>query len=93
VLWWLVAWAVLANDASALSPLQGDVDFSGEDFNVPGYQNVFQNLNSAINSTKAAAGLGALEWLLFVATLVFLGETNPLPASSLVSLLHPFPES
>ncbi|KAL8377309.1 hypothetical protein RB595_008139 [Gaeumannomyces hyphopodioides] len=61
VIFWLASWASLAADGSALGTLSGyrygQVDAS--------------KYNTAAGCIKGAAGIGALTWLLFVATLVF----------------------
>jgi len=60
VIFWLCSWAVCAADASFF----GDFDY---------YYGYYGNVNSAVGCLKACAGLGALEWVLFVASLVGFG--------------------
>jgi hypothetical protein len=71
-LWWLISFALLANDASNLNNLES---LSLGDYGITG--DVGDHLSSkyktALDCEKAAAGLGALEWLLFVITLVMFG--------------------
>ncbi|EJT76483.1 hypothetical protein GGTG_06402 [Gaeumannomyces tritici R3-111a-1] len=57
VIFWLATWASLAADGSALGTVRG-------------YRDAAQ-YNTAAGCIKGAAGVGALTWLLFVATLVF----------------------
>ncbi|KLU85589.1 hypothetical protein MAPG_04612 [Magnaporthiopsis poae ATCC 64411] len=64
VIFWLASWASLAADGSALGT-------------IPTYRGVYPGstdtgrYNTAAGCIKGAAGVGALTWLLFVATLVF----------------------
>jgi hypothetical protein len=62
-LWWLVTWALLASEASSWNVY--DWDF--------GFNYLPKGWKTAIICTKAAAGLGALEWILFCYTLVAFG--------------------
>ena len=60
VIFWLSAFALLAEEASAFD----FVDSFGFDSLLPA------KWKSAEDATKAAAGLGALVWILFVVTLI-----------------------
>ena len=75
MIWWLVTFAVLAYDASVLSPLATDLD-GLSDFFIGDARGIYQHLKTATNLLKASAGIAALEWLLFVASLVFLGKSS-----------------
>jgi hypothetical protein len=71
-LWWLISFALLANDASNLNNLESlSVSDYGVTVNVGDY--LPSKYITALSCEKAAAGLGALEWLLFVITLVMFG--------------------
>jgi hypothetical protein len=60
-LWWLATIGVLGSEASAW-------DFATDlDPYLP------SNWNSAINAAKASPGMSALEWILFIITLVTFG--------------------
>jgi len=60
-LWWLVTVAILGSEASTW-------DFvTGVDPYLP------TNWNSAINAAKSSPGMSALEWILFVITLITFG--------------------
>lgn len=67
VIWWLCTWAVLASEAS-VSTRGLPLSFFPKYF------------RTATDCIKASAGLGALVWLLFLATLAFLGM-SPGPAA------------
>jgi hypothetical protein len=71
--WWLVTFAVLASEASAWGVVEGYsyVDAFGNVVNADSY--LPTNWKAAINCAKASAGLGALEWVLFIITLVMFG--------------------
>lgn len=64
VIFWLASWASLAADGSALGTIQS---YRGV---YPGSVDT-DRYNTAAGCIKGAAGVGALTWLLFVATLVF----------------------
>jgi hypothetical protein len=74
--WWLVTWALLASEASAWDIYGGVtyIDIYGNtqtiDTGLP------TNWKSAIDCGKASAGLGALEWVLFIITLVMFGTLS-----------------
>jgi len=71
-LWWLVSFALLANDASSLNNLESlSISYYGVTEDVGDY--LPSKYKTALSCEKAAAGLGALEWLLFVITLVMFG--------------------
>ncbi|KAE8446768.1 hypothetical protein EG329_011673 [Mollisiaceae sp. DMI_Dod_QoI] len=71
VVFWLTAWALLAQEASAWNAFQSAEDLENQDIADSGVQiDVFPHSKQAIGATKGAAGLGALTWLLFVITLV-----------------------
>jgi hypothetical protein len=74
-IFWLSNFALLADEAAGWDV----VDDFGLDVFLP------PNWNSAIAATKAAAGLGALEWALFIVTLVTF-SMSPSPTRS-----TPFP--
>jgi hypothetical protein len=61
VVFWLVAFALLARNASDYSSVESD------------YINLDKSVYDLYMATYSAAGLSALVWLLFVATLVWLG--------------------
>jgi hypothetical protein len=68
VIFWLATWALLASEASAFI-----TSFTEDGITIdlePYYPSKWK---TAINCTKASAGLGALEWVLFIITLVFFG--------------------
>jgi len=65
-IFWLSTFALLAEEAAAW-------DWVGDDFEGLGVYDVYPKWHSAISATKAAAGLGALVWLSFVATLIIFG--------------------
>jgi len=67
VLFWLVSWALTASEASLFTYLDG---FYLDDY--LGYGNG-KNYSSAVGTGKATAGIGALEWILFVITLIVFG--------------------
>ncbi|KAI6323554.1 hypothetical protein MCOR34_001807 [Pyricularia oryzae] len=71
VIFWLASWAALAADAASLGEYErmytGDAVFTGTGRS-SGVPNDFKTGSSC---TKAAAALGALQWVLFVVTLVF----------------------
>jgi len=69
--WWLSTFAVLASEASSLNIFEQDIDElnAESDGEVDG---LFKGTKTAIDSLKGAAGIGALEWVLFVVSLVFL---------------------
>jgi hypothetical protein len=71
--WWLVTFAVLASEATAWGIVEGYtyVDGYGDSIYVDSY--LPSNWKSAIDSAKASAGLGALEWVLFIITLIMFG--------------------
>jgi len=71
-LWWLISFALLANDASNLNNLESlSVSDYGVTVDVGDY--LPSKYKTALSCEKAAAGLGALEWLLFIVTLVMFG--------------------
>lgn len=65
--WWLVSFSLLASEASALADLES---YTGFIFYIT--YNITGRTRVAIDCTKAAAGIGALEWILFVTSLIFL---------------------
>jgi len=72
VIFWLVTWALLASEASVWS------DYESTSYTVYGHTYTTSNYlppkwKTAIDCAKASAGIGALEWVLFVITLVFFG--------------------
>lgn len=71
-IWWLISFALLANDASNLNNID---NYSVNDYGVrvDVWDYLPSKYKTALNCEKAAAGLGALEWLLFVITLVMFG--------------------
>jgi hypothetical protein len=69
-LWWLISFALLADDASNLNTLE-NLSVSGYGGTVSDY--LPSKYKRALDCEKGAAGLGALEWLLFVITLVMFG--------------------
>jgi hypothetical protein len=74
-LWWLVTWALLASEARAWDIVESYtyVDASG---NVQTIDSALPaNWKAAIDCAKASAGIGALEWVLFIITLVMLGRS------------------
>jgi hypothetical protein len=76
VIFWLVTWALLASEAGVWS------DYESTSYTVYGHTYTTSNYlppkwKTAIDCAKASAGIGALEWVLFVITLVFFG-TYPL---------------
>jgi len=69
VIFWLSTFALLADEAAGWGAVQGALDDVNNDFD--GSENdFFPHWNGAINATKAAAALGAINWALFVFTLV-----------------------
>jgi hypothetical protein len=70
-LFWLITFAVLASEASGMSTTYYPVLFGDITAYLPG------DFVRAVNCSKASAGLGALEWLLFVLTLVCVGMLLP----------------
>jgi hypothetical protein len=74
-IFWLSSFALLADEAAGWDIVD---DFGFDEFLPPKW-------NSAIAATKAAAGLGALEWALFIVTLITFSTSLP-PARSI-----PFP--
>jgi len=68
VIFWLATWALLASEASAFI-----TSFTGDGITIDLESYYPSNWKTAINCTKASAGLGALEWVLFIITLVFFG--------------------
>ncbi|KAI6381332.1 hypothetical protein MCOR25_001264 [Pyricularia grisea] len=64
VIFWLASWAALAADAAAI----GDYESAYTGRGRLGLSNDFKTGSSCI---KASAALGALQWVLFVVTLVF----------------------
>jgi len=73
VIFWLSTFALLAEESAAWNDVEGVVDAANSIDGQFGVNEVFPNFNSAINATKAATGLAALNWLLFVATLILFG--------------------
>jgi len=83
VIFWLSAWASLAAVAAVWSwgNIYGDGYVCGVyyycrrglDDRSLGKRYTESQLNGMINATKAAAGLGAIEWLLFIGTLISYG--------------------
>ncbi|KAL1900973.1 hypothetical protein Sste5346_002035 [Sporothrix stenoceras] len=63
-IFWLSSWAVLASEATSIGDLEHYLG-SYKSLLPSGYRN-------ALNCVKAAAALGALEWVLFCITLAFL---------------------
>jgi len=75
---WLVTWALLAQEASELNTILVDENNANQALADSGVDigNLFTtSWNHAISATKAGAGLGALTWLLFVITLVVFGRS------------------
>lgn len=72
---WLAGWAVLAHNASDLAEAEKYLGDYGaySDFIPDDVKSEINKTKTAIDCVKAAAGLGALEWLLFIVTLVFFG--------------------
>jgi hypothetical protein len=68
VIFWLATWALLASEASAFIT---SYTLDGITIDLESYYP--SNWKAAIDCTKASAGLGALEWVLFIVTLVFFG--------------------
>jgi len=68
VIFWLATWALLASEASAFIT---SYTLDGITIDLESYYP--SNWKAAIDCTKASAGLGALEWVLFIITLVFFG--------------------
>jgi hypothetical protein len=75
-IFWLTTFALLAEEAAGWS-IVGDF---GLDTLLPG------NWNAAIGATKAGAALGAINWALFIATLISFGACAPIP----LTLTSPF---
>lgn len=74
VIFWLVAWALLAQEASAWNAVQGAENAINQAIQDSGVQvDIWSAGNHAIAATKAAAALGAITWLLFVVTLTVFG--------------------
>ena len=75
VIFWLAGWAVLAHDASDLAKAEKYLgEYSGYSNYLPDdVKSQISDTKTAIDCVKAAAGMGALEWLLFIVTLVFFG--------------------
>lgn len=66
VIWWLCTWAVLASNSTAWGWISS--------------RYIPSRYKTAVDCIKASAGLGALVWLLFLATSAFLGmSSSPLP--------------
>ncbi|TLS23386.1 uncharacterized protein PpBr36_06470 [Pyricularia pennisetigena] len=65
VIFWLASWAALAADAAAIGDYESVYGSRGR---TAGITNDFSTGSGCI---KASAALGALEWILFVVTLVF----------------------
>ncbi|EOO03414.1 hypothetical protein UCRPA7_1075 [Phaeoacremonium minimum UCRPA7] len=78
VVLWLAGWAVLAHNASDLAKAEKYLgSYSGYSDYLPNdVKSEINKTKRAIDCVKAAAGLGALEWLLFIVTLVFFGTSN-----------------
>jgi hypothetical protein len=70
VIFWLTTWALLASESSGFLTSYADGLLT---IDVGSILPSDLHWDTAVNCTKAAAGLGALEWVLFVVTLVFLG--------------------
>jgi hypothetical protein len=70
VIFWLTTWALLASESSGFVT---SVPYGLSTIDVGSVLPSDLHWDTAINCTKAAAGLGALEWVLFVVTLVFFG--------------------
>lgn len=68
-IFWLTTFALLAEEAAGWS-IVGDF---GLDTFLP------KNWNAAIGATKAGAALGAINWALFIATLISFGAWAPTP--------------
>ncbi|OAA59586.1 hypothetical protein SPI_05784 [Niveomyces insectorum RCEF 264] len=64
-IFWLCSWAVLASEAASIGDLESLFGSGILRFLPTEYRN-------ALNCVKAAAGIGALEWVLFCVTLGFL---------------------
>jgi hypothetical protein len=64
-IFWLSTFALLAEESAGWAVVD---DFGLDEF-LPA------KWNAAINATKAAAGLGALNWALFIVTLVTFGTS------------------
>jgi len=73
VIFWLVTFALLAQEAAAFDVISGAENDINQGLSDTGVQIIWPNWKAAINSTKAAAGLGALTWLLFIITLIVFG--------------------
>lgn len=74
-IFWLATFALLAEEAAAWGSVEGllntpVVDAQGNTT----YTDYWPGWKGAIDATKAAAGLGALTWLLFVVSLITFGE-------------------
>jgi hypothetical protein len=70
IIFWLVTWALLASKATSFNDAEtytiGVYTYTGD--YLP------SKVKTAIDCTKASAGLGALEWVLFIITLAFYGS-------------------
>ncbi|KAF8853536.1 hypothetical protein BDZ45DRAFT_677582, partial [Acephala macrosclerotiorum] len=74
VIFWLVAFALLAQEASAWNAVQGAENYINQAISDSGVQvDIWSAGTHAIAATKAAAALGAITWLLFVITLTVFG--------------------
>jgi hypothetical protein len=83
VIFWLAAWAALAAVAAVwswgglygdeISCYEGYICRRGLDLRNLAKRYTESQLDGMINATKAAAGLGAIEWLLFIGTLISYG--------------------
>lgn len=74
---WLATFALLAEEAAAWGSVEGLLNYPVVDpKGNTTYVDYWPGWKSAIDSTKAAAGLGALTWLLFVVSLVTFGECS-----------------
>jgi hypothetical protein len=79
VIFWLVDFALLANAASQWNSFNNDLSaINGAINGNNGADNIFDyvipHATAAIGSTKGAAALGAINWLLFVITLIAFGS-------------------
>lgn len=75
-IFWLCTWAVLASEASAFDAEVRTINdlfdaFTSSESNSP-FSSAVRNVRTAINCIKAAAALGALLWVLFIVSTVFL---------------------
>jgi hypothetical protein len=87
VIFWLVAWALLASEASSLNDAETQtLSLGGYTYSVDTGNYLPSRWKTAIDCTKMAAGLGALEWVLLIITLVF-DSTFPVPSLCRIPVL------